>query len=51
MLALGTIGWIGAGLAVVGFVLWPVTSRVLGAVFRLAAVTGLALVGYGLLLS
>ncbi len=50
MLALGTIGWIGIGLAVIGFVLWPLTSRVLGAIFRLAAIAGIALIGYGLFL-
>ena len=50
MLTLGILSWIGIGLAVVGFVLWPLTARLLGWIFRLAGLGGLVLIVYGLLL-
>ena len=50
MLTPGILGWIGIALAVVGFVLWPLTARLLGWVFRPAAIGGLVLIVYGLLL-
>lgn len=51
MLALGPLGWVGVGLVVMGLVLWLLSSRVIGVLFRVAAIVGFALVGYSFLIA